>query len=189
MEVKKKFKLIDDKKEEAFLNDMSQKGYLLDSYDGKVFKFKKSSQKFYYLIEFFYKELTAFEKRAYEKKGYKHLYTFKSAKNGYYYYFARKEEVEELDRNLKDRYKNLLETKTRVDRFTSVIFVSTFSLFTFLYFKSKSEIYIIILLLVTLLGGYFGHIYIETIKKLSNYSKILLEKDGDLDGDNEGRSE
>lgn len=186
MEVKKKFKLIDDIKEEEFLNEKSREGYLLDKYDGETYYFKESDKKVFYLIEFFYKHLSSHEVKVYKKKGYDLLYVFESDAKGYYYYFISKEKVKDLDRNLKDRYQNLLASKTRVDRFTSIIFISTFSLFTFLYFKSGEQVYIMVLLLTVLLGGYFGNIYIETIKRLSEYSEILLKKEGELDGDDEG---
>lgn len=189
MEVKKKFKLVDDKKEEAFLNDLSKQGYILEHFDGETYKLKESNEEVYYLIEFFYKELSNYEIKNYNKLGYQLVATFKSAVRGYYYYFVSKDPVNDLDRQLLNRYENLLKSKTRVDRFTSIIFVSTFGLFTFLYFKSGSQLYIFILLLIVLLGGYFGSIYLETIKRLSEYSEILLKKEGEKDGNNERRSE
>ncbi len=186
MKVKKKFKLIDDTIEEEFLNDLSKQGYLLHDYDGEYYQFIKQGTQHYYLIEFFFKELSNYDLKRYEKKGYTLIFKFNSKAKGYYYYFVSKNEINANDRNLKDRYQNLLNSKTRVDRFTSIIFVSTFGLFSFLYFKSGSEVYIFILLLIVLLGGYFGHIYIETIKKLSEYSKILIERDGEVNGNDEG---
>lgn len=189
MEVKKKFKLVEDKDEEVFLNDLNDQGYLLESFDGEKYILKETEKQVNYLIEFFYQELSNYEIRSYEKLGYKLIYTFKSTVKGYYYYFVTSGQVIDQDRQLKDRYQNLLKSKTRVDRFSAIIFASTFVFFTWLYFNSGSEIYIFVLLLIVLLGGYFGHIYIETIKRLSEYSKILIEKEGEQDGNNEGRSE
>lgn len=190
MEVKKKFKLVDNYKEEAFLNDLNKEGYLLTAFDGETYKFEKTDKKYYYLIEFFYNKLSDEEITNYKKLGYTLLVTFKSVVSGYYYYFfVSRNEVVEQDRQLKDRYENLLKSKQRVDRFTSIIFVATFSLFTYLYFKSRNEIYTMVLLLIVLLGGYFGHIYIETIKRLNQYAQNIVEKDGGIDGDNERRSE
>ena len=135
MEVKKSFKLVEDKKEEAFLNELNKQGYLLNEFDGETYQFIKTDEKYYYLIEFFYKELTAYEIKQYSKLGYELVTTFKSAVKGYYYYFVSNTEVLDQDRQLEDRYHNLLKSKTRVDRFTSIIFMSTFILFTYLYFK------------------------------------------------------
>lgn len=185
MKVKKKFKLIDDKIEEEFLNDLSGQGYLLNDYDGEFYHFVNDDKQHYYLIEFFFKELSNYDLKQYEKNDYKLILKFNSKAKGYYYYFVSKNIVDDNDRDLKDRYQNLLNSKTRVDRFTSIIFVSTFGLFTFLYFRSGSELYIFILLLIVLLGGYFGHIYIETIKKLSEYSKILIDKEEKINGNDE----
>ena len=189
MEVKRKFKLVDNFKEEAFLNDLNKEGYLLTAFDGETYKFEKTEKEYYYLIEFFYDKMSDEEITDYKKLGYTLLLTFKSVVRGYYYFFVSRNEVVEDHRQLKDRYENLLKSKQRVDRFTSVIFVATFSLFTYLYFKSRNEIYIMVLLLIVLLGGYFGHIYIETIKRLNEYAQIIVEKDGGFDGDNERRSE
>lgn len=175
--VKKKFKLIDDLAEEAFLNKLNVDGYLLNSYDGQQYQFTKTEKQYYYLIEFFFKKLSEQKIKDYEDLGYKLILKYDSKAKGYYYYFVSKHTIKDIDRSLVDRYKNLLNSKIRVDRFTSVIFVSVFGLFSFLYFKSQSEVYIFILLLVVLLGGYFGHIYLETIKRLSEYTKILESQD------------
>lgn len=188
MEVKKTFKLVDDYKEEAFLNDLNKDGYLLESYNGEKYKLVKTDKEVCYLIEFFYKELDNTDLRKYKRLGYQHLYTFKSTVKGYYYYFISEEPVVDDHRQLKDRYENLLYSKTRVDRFTAIIFASTFVLFTYLFFKTMNQVYIFVLLLIVLLGGYFGHTYIETIKRLDVYAKLMLEKDGEKNVNDERRS-
>lgn len=188
MKVKKRFKLVEDTNEEEFLNTLNQDGYILEAYDGETYTFKESTLKGYYLVEFFYKELKKHEIKKYEKLGYKHLCTFKSQVKGYYYYFINKNPVLDKHRQLEDRYENLLKSKTRVDRFTAVIFASTFVFFTYLFFKTMNQLYIFILLLIVLLGGYFGHTYIETIKRLDAYAKLIVGEDDKIDGNNERRS-
>lgn len=185
MEIKKSFKLVYDYKEEEFLHEQSEKGFNLVKYDGKVYTFEASNEILYYLVEFSYKELSNYEIKLYAKKGYNFVLVYKAEK-GYYYFFSRKEPVNDLDRELKDRHALLYFSKQRVDRFSSVIFIASFGLFSYWYFTSYKEIYIFLLLLTALMGGYFGYIYLETIKRLSVYTKIIEEREG-LYADDEGR--
>ncbi len=135
MKVKKKFKLIDYIKEEAFLNAYSNEGYILEKYDGTYYYFKESKNQYYYLIEFFKDKLSEKQLKEYNKLNYNLLYIYSSQKLGYYYFFIRNIKVEDKDRNLTDRYFQLLDSKKRVDRFTFVIFASSFLLFSYFYFK------------------------------------------------------
>lgn len=188
MKIKKKFKLIEDQEEELFLNEQALQGYELIEYDGKEYSFKKTNDLYYYLIEYSIKELTSYDLRQREKRGLLLAVKYKSQAQGYYYFFKSKEEIKDEDRMYKDRYQLLLNSKQRVDRFSAVIFVSSFTLFSYFYFKTMNRVYIIVLLLIVLLGAYFGYTYIETIKKLSEYSEILLEREDELDGNDEGCS-
>lgn len=178
MKIKKRFKLIDDEKEEAFLNELSKQGYLLKEYDGEHYHFVQTSQLHYYLIEYFNKALSKKAINDYHIKGYKLQNIYKSKVEGYYYFFTSKNEIVATDRRLLDRYQLLLNSKKRVDRFSAVIFVASFLLFSYFYFKTYNLVYIFILLLIVLLGGFFGHVYLETIKRLSYYAGILSENEG-----------
>lgn len=184
--LKKKFKLVEDYKEEKFLNEQSEAGYQFKSLSQNTYAFEEKDELNYYLIEFFFKELSNFQIKTYAKKGYELVYRLDSEVKGYYYFFKSKTPINDDDRNLKDRYQLLLNSKTRVDRFTSVIFLSSFTLFSYLYFKTYNHLYIIILFLIILLGSYFGYYYLETIKKLSEYVKMIEKGEDDYDGNDEG---
>lgn len=176
MIVKKKFKLIDDSKEELFLHEMSKDAYVLKEYNGEEYIFEESDQVYYYLNEFFYKELSNYEIKVYAKKGYDLVCVYKSVKVGYYYFFKSINPINDYDRNLEDKHALVLASKQRVDRFSLVVFTASFTLFSYWYFTTKNELYIIILLLIVLLGGYYGNIYLNTIKRLAEYTKIILRE-------------
>lgn len=189
MNIKKKFKLLEDNREEAFLNEQSEAGYQFKSLSQNNYEFEEKDELNYYLVEFYFKELSNFQIKTYAKKGYDLVYRFDSEVKGFYYFFKSKVPVCDEDRNLEDRYQLLLNSKTRVDRFTAVIFLSSFTLFSYLYFKTYNHLYIIILFLIILLASYFGYYYLETIKKLSEYVRMIEKGEEDYDGNNEGCSE
>lgn len=188
MIVKKKFKILENDLEEAFLNEQSENGFLLKDYDGKTYTFEPSTTRVYYMVEYFFNELSQYEINQYKKRGYKLQFTYVSSVKGFYYFFISKNEVNDLHRNLLDKYQQLLNSKHRTDKFSLTVFFSTFLLFSYLYFKSYDPIYIIILLLIVLLSGYYGNLYLKMVKKLSEYTKILTLKESESNGNNERRS-
>ncbi len=179
MQIKKKFKLVQDYLEEDFLNKQSEQGYELQSYDGVHYTFTNSNEKVYYLVEFYFNKLSTYEIKMYAKKGYSLIIEYEAVDQGYFYFFKSSNPVNDLDRNLKDRHALLVKSKQRVDRFSSIIFVAAFSLFTYWYFTTDNQLYIFLLLLTVLMGGYFGHIYLTTIKRLSDYVKIIERVEGE----------
>ncbi len=187
MDVKKKFKLVEDLEEEEFLNHYSKEGYILKSYDGITYHFEVDDRLVYYLVEFYFKELSTFEIRNYEKRGFHLVAIFTLESNGYYYYFVSDRKIMDSDRNVKDRHQKLLNSKTRVDRFSSIILMSSFLLFSYQYFKTYNRAYIVVLLFIVILTAYYGYFYIETIKKLRYYFEIIETREGMDDHGNDER--
>lgn len=177
MQEVKKFKIYEDLLEEEYLNNQSKQGYKLVGYDGKTYTFEKSEQSYYYLVEFFFNELSNYELKQYAKRNINLVLKYPSQKKGLYYFFASDQPIAASDRNLKDRYQQLLNSKHRTDKFSLVILFSSFTFFSYLYFKSADSIYLLLLILILALGIIYARVYLQIIKRLSEYLRIL-EKEG-----------
>lgn len=179
MKIKKEFKLIEDYQEETFLNEQLQAGYLLTAFDGENYRFEKTKTNGVWMIEYRHQEMDNHERDYYNHQGFKLACVYKSEK-GYYYYLIHPDQHIDLDkyRNPKDRYELVETIKNRFDRFAIVIVLSSFTLFSYMYFKYKSPVYFIVLGMVVLVASYLASSYIRTIKRLNVYGKILNEKRG-----------
>lgn len=176
MKIKRKYRIYEDYMEEEFLNKQSFLGYNLADYDGKYYTFTEAKAVKNYLVEFFFKELSNYDIKLYEKRGYQLVLTYPSAKSGFYYFFISDKPVEDSDRQLKDRHQLLLNSKHRTDKFSLMILFSSFVFFSYLYFKSQNSLYLILLAMIAIMAFSYGLLYLKIIKRLSEYMKILEMK-------------
>ena len=146
---KRNFSIDEVEKECAYLD--SKGGYLLESYNGDEYSFIQQSGDFEYAIHFTINEL---EKDDFKEYGYQYLFTYVGSRGGYYHYLVRDKSNADKYRDYEERAQAIQLLQNRLSRFTFVVVAGLLALFTYLFFKNREIVYLLVLIPGVLLGVY-----------------------------------
>ena len=146
---KRNFSIDEVEKECAYLD--SKGGYLLESYNGDEYSFIQQSGDFEYAIHFTINEL---EKDDFKEYGYRYLFTYVGSRGGYYHYLVRDKSNADKYRDYEERAQAIQLLQNRLSRFTFVVVAGLLALFTYLFFKNREIVYLLVLIPGVLLGVY-----------------------------------